>query len=567
VPSYAHKKLIELISKLDELPSDPAEYADWIQAGGHLSLLRANANADDTIVYASADYTFIHSLLVPNRKLSRIDHGDLLKWSCNAYNSIASYVLRGGRNDVSVERGLSHTGTDTLKGATQLVFGRTFEGWTGAGGNYLELHQEYAHLAGIHWRVEERGYCRFNEHGDLEPIVSITNREDKGSSLSLVSFKWQQLEEYLIATKSSLVRMFYFTLLDRSKFGAWPEGPEEQVRESDRLFYKRKIDSGHAAYTRGVQIINGRRKAGAVRKGMMDRWSGRQDQQYVEFIAHDWRNKRITKISTDPNASSNFFAAKDNNLPFELSPAFFRPEVLLKYKGDRDKYTVGEREVSCRAAWHLKGIDVNEAGQIHAYICDLRDLPYSEQLHWLAFNEEPKTGISKRAIKTDFEGQFSDISDPLGKIRSTLLLWQLQKVSWWTLRERNLMDRVSTPVTSSRDEWAEAFMDLAKLVVEGFETKAIRARLDQERVPYGQEDKTIALLERLLNRGACAGTKLEGFRLVQHLRSKVKGHVGGSDAEALAQQAVTEHETFGKHFKYVCQIVVDDLETVERLFS
>jgi hypothetical protein len=36
-----------------------------------------------------------------------------------------------------------------------------------------------------------------------------------------------------------------------------------------------------------------------------------------------------------------------------LSPAFFRPEVLLKYKADRDKYTVGERDVSCRAAWHL----------------------------------------------------------------------------------------------------------------------------------------------------------------------------------------------------------------------
>jgi hypothetical protein len=47
--------------------------------------------------------------------------------------------------------------------------------------------------------------------------------------------------------------------------------------------------------------------------------------------------------------------------------------------------------VSCRSAWHLPGYDVNEAGQIHAYICDLRQLPYSEQLYWQSFNVEPKT--------------------------------------------------------------------------------------------------------------------------------------------------------------------------------
>ncbi len=124
---------------------------------------------------------------------------------------------------------------------------------------------------------------------------------------------------------------------------------------------------------------------------MQDQWFGRGDKRYVEFIAHDFRNARLAKISTDPSATTNYFEAKNNALPFELSPAFFRPEVLLKYKTDRDKYTVGERDVQCRAAWYLKGIDVNEAGQVHAYICYLRNLPYSEQLHWASFNEEPKS--------------------------------------------------------------------------------------------------------------------------------------------------------------------------------
>ena len=91
-------------------------------------------------------------------------------------------------------------------------------------------------------------------------------------------------------------------------------------------------------------------------------------------------------------------------MPFELSPAFFRPEVLLKYKADRDKYTVDEvrQFISCRGAWGLESHDVNDSGQVHAYLCYLRHLPYQEQLHWKSHNEEPKGTISKRAFENDF---------------------------------------------------------------------------------------------------------------------------------------------------------------------
>ena len=56
-----------------------------------------------------------------------------MRWSLNPYKSIAGYVWGGGRDDVWLERGLSGTGTTTLEGALQLIFGRTFEGWSGLG--------------------------------------------------------------------------------------------------------------------------------------------------------------------------------------------------------------------------------------------------------------------------------------------------------------------------------------------------------------------------------------------------------------------------------------------------
>lgn len=567
--NFEHKKQIEIIRRLDEEPADGESFSGWIKAEAHLDFLRRNARTDELVIYASGEYTFIHSVVVPNERLMPVDQHDLMQWSFNPYTSIASYVTGGGREDVWVERGLSGTGTKALGDAVQLIFGRTFEGWTGPGRNYYELHQEYAHLTGIHWRPEQRAYCRFNEHGDLEPVVSVTSREDKASDMALVSFKWEPLEEYLAASDASLVRMFDFTLLRRSGFSGWSDGPVQEISESSDFFYHQKIMPGSAAYTRGVQIIRPRRALQAIATGITDEWFGKKNKLYAEFIAHDWRNNNVTKISTDPAATTNYFEAEGNALPFELSPAFFRPEVLLKYKADRDKYTVGERDVSCRAAWRLEAIDVNEAGQLHAYICYLRRLPYEEQLHWLSFNEPPKASISQRAIINDFQGEFVSVVQPSRKVQSIVQRWRTDKVAWWTLRDETLLERVNTPLTGSRDEWAEAFMDLAKLVVEGFETKAIRARLDAAHVPYDKEDRTLSLLEKLGNKADPAGEnqKLVGLRNVQLLRSKAKGHVGGSEAQQLAQDALMEHETFANHFEHVCAQVADELATIEKWMS
>ena len=567
--SYEHKKLIEAITKLDEAPADSLAFSDWIHAEAHLAFLRENALAGELVIYASVEYSFVHSVVVPNTRLSPIDRDDLMGWSLDPHTSIASYVTGGGRDDVWVERGLSGTGTNTLEDAVQLIFGRTFDGWTGPGRSYYELHQEYAHIVGIHWRPEKRAYCRFNEHGDLEPVVSVTTRDDKGSNVALVSFKREPLGEYLVASNASLVRMFDFTLLRRSGFDGWSNEPPQKFYDSDDFFYHRKVMPGCAAYTRGVQIICPRRPEMAVVTRITDGWFGHKNKEYGEFIAYDWRNSRIAKISTDPSATANYFNAEGNSRPFELSPAFFRPEVLLKYKADRDKYTVGERDVSCRAAWHLEGIDVNEAGQVHAYICYLRRLPYAEQLHWLSFNEPPKESISKRAVINDFKGEFVTFTEPLQKVLSVIRRLHDDKVAWWTLRDEKLLERVNTPLTESRDEWAEAFMDLAKLVVEGFETKPIRAKLDMAQVPYEKKDRTIVLLEKLLNKGDTSGgvQELVGLRTVQFLRSKAKGHVGGSEAEQLAHDALMEHETFGNHFRHVCTQVADELETIEQLIS
>ncbi len=563
--NYRHKKLIDAITELGQMPAEREDFSEWIKAEEQLNFLRQNALTDELALYVLDKYAFVHSVIVPNDKLFPVDREGLLDWNIFPSSPIAGYMSGGGSEDTWIERG-ADTGTESLECAVQLVFDRTFEGWSGQGRNYYELNQEYAHLAEIHWRPEMRAYCRYNERGDLEAIVSVTKREDD-EGVSLVSFKWETLEKYLAASKASLVRLFDFILFRPSDFNGWPSELPQEFHESDIFFYKQQVVEGHAAYTRGVQIIRPRRSRKEIFAGSM--WHRQEDKEYAEFTAYDWRNQRIAKISTDPSATTNYFDAGGNSLPFEVSAAFFRPEVLSKYKTDRDKYTVSEREVSCRAAWHLQGIDVNEAGQVHAYICYLRHLPHAEQLHWLSYNEEPKASISKRAFAADIKGEWADFRSPLQEILSILRRWHENKVTWWTLRDEKLLQRVNTPLTTSRDEWGEAFMDLSKLIVEGFQTKPIRAKLDQEKIPYETKDQTLALLEKLLSKDGPPSNspRLVGLRTVQQVRSKVKGHAGSSEGEELAQNALMEHETFGNHFQSVCRQVTDELKTIEQMFK
>ncbi len=359
--------------------------------------------------------------------------------------------------------------------------------------------------------------------------------------------------------------MFDFTLLKHNDFNGWPEGFDEVVHVDSANFFFRQRHCGRCAYTRGIQIMRPRRKAEQVFQGVTDSWSGKKSQQYVEFIAHDWRNDSVTAISTDPAATTNYFQAESNDMPFELSPAFFRAEVLSKYKTDREKYTIKDREVSCRAAWHLRGYDVNEAGQIHAYISDLRALPYTEQLHWRAFNVEPQAGISERAIINDFQGQFVTFRHPREEVMSTAQRWRDRKVDWWKLRDPDLMDRANIPLAASKDEWAEAIMDLSKLVIEGFETKPLRRRLDRLSVEYTENDRTLALLEKLLNVGRPleGQIKLDGLREAQWLRSKLQGHARGTEAAQAAKDAIINFGSFKDHFSDLCMRIAAELQSIQ----
>ncbi len=544
------------------------------------------------------DRTYIDSFIIDQSILQKLDMSVLRSLSESPdplpCNSSGIYIEDG--NSAAIRRGLQVDVNGAFREAKALVFDHTRKITVNKKERYLEILQDYIHLSDAHWWPEQNAYCRIDDYGDLESVVSITCDESE-EHIVLASFKRGPLEQYLAVTNSVLVRLFTFELYDDATIEAISNGrltseQESQDFFSDDIFYRQKVLPSHIGKTIGVQIVSLSRS----REELIDSLFGRKEDgnEHIEFVGWDFRNDPnvkmisefpgelvatdlsdypgtsipITMISTDPNETTHYYAAKGNQLPFDTSPMFFRPEVLLKYNGDHDKYAVESGQVTCRADWSIS-YDFNKAGQVHTNVRRLKRLPYNEQLYWKSFNESPKAEMSERAFHHWFKAEKFPGSEPLADVVRVLSRWHEEDVAWWKIRNDSLMSRDISPRTSSREEWARSFMDFANLVTAGFRTKAIRNRLRQTKVDFPDEDQSLALLERLRagQENSDEPSSLKGLREVQAIRNKVAAHIGGSEAESLSRNALEIHGSYAKHFNHVCRTVAMELKIIEGLFS
>lgn len=257
------------------------------------------------------------------------------------------------------------------------------------------------------------------------------------------------------------------------------------------------------------------------------------------------------ECSCDPAQLGNYFVESD--LPFQTTPAFFRPEVLLKYKADPDKYQIEGRSIHCRGAWFLKSYDINEAGQVHAYLCDLSLLPYAEQVYWKSFNEAPKAGISARAYKSDFLAQWDTSPDPLASLKRRLEALNGAGITWWSLKNPQLPDRVHYPITASQEEWANELMALDQLVVEGVSRSYFKSKAEAAGITIEPQWGSLKLIGEVLLHAQVneeeATAVMAPLKSLHDLRSKMKGHAGGSDAKVMREALIAKHGDLKSHFR------------------
>lgn len=561
---YNHQDIVELAIEPDERDG----FNTWINQKEVLPFLEQDATDQYVIIYASLPHVFIHSILLPKPELNKAMIKDLMKWS---HNPFSSWGLTCSSDDAWIEAPLSNAGSDALRDGEQIIFGRSFDGESSLN-SYFELNQKISHVLDLHFIPERSAWCKLDRFGDVEEVVKLIKIRNlpRNENGKIICFKKSILGEYAEVEDLTLFRMYDFTRYKSGDFPGWGNNNNEQdFGNSQDIFGRLVVESRVGSYLRGFQLVEVRVPKERVIANAWGKTGVDEEKRYCSYIAQDWKNGKTTEISCNPSCLANYFTKSD--LPFEVTPAFFKPEVLSKYKSDRDKYNLDTRSVSCRGAWHLETFDINSAGQVHTYLIYLSHLPYEEQLHWKQFNEYPKAPISKRAHKTDFEGEFYEEYDPLPSLKRKLEQLNKTDVKWWVLRSADSTSRVHYPYTNSYDEWADEILNLDQLLIEGFEEKWLRNKAKERDCDPDPRLRALKLTESLLVSLGFdddhAREIMSPFHSVHNMRSILKGHTKGTEAEKIRKDALKEFGSFRGHFENLCSSCDESMEIIVEEFN
>ena len=549
-PSNSSCQYPSHLQPLIELTGKGAEGDAWLLGAESSSkFLRRNPSANDVVIFASLPHVLIHGVLVPLKNLKYRTAGDLMENILSPGPSWQIAYERGGRHPERVFLDPpfgEHNGA--LHGGERLVCHRF---WTKSDRDPLEISQKFVHAHDLHYVDERNAYCHINELGDIEEVVKVVDRISEGfdESIRIVTIRHTQLYEFALLSGMAIVYWFDFTRYWPGHFNGWNDEAGIQHREDD-LAYDGGVQPGTGSYIEGRQIVQPQ----ITHREILERHKAihNPDQRdYAKFKAIDLKSKRRIEVSCSPECVSNYFEP-ESNLPLEMSPVFFRPEVLNRFKADPDKYILSSRSIRCQGAWRLKPYDVNEVGQVHTYLRYLRNLPYQEQLYWQSFNEWPKGPLSSRAIATDFHGAFSMEYDPVIEIKRKVNQIDNKSPDWWSPRTNELVRVVHHPVTGSESEWADAILALQQLVVEGFRHEPLKRMA----IDFGDEPekdwRSLKLLEVcLIGSGGDheeVNRTMASLRGLQHFRTVTKAHGYPKKRAQEAKAAITEHGSLRAHF-------------------
>jgi hypothetical protein len=526
----------------------------WVLEAEHgADFLKENAQSEYVALYASMPACYICSILAPAEALATPDIDDLLSAAFTAEESWAiQKSVTGDVYDVYLEPPLTHPGSKSLSGSEPMIFRRSFHGMNDFDPG-IEVNQKLIHALGLFLIPERNAYCRLTEDGDLQDVISLFHEKKPNpfEEVRAVFVLAEALSEYLAISAAVLYRRFDFTR-SLPGFGGWGSIKRSEYRAGD-LFFRKGLSPGSGSFISGGQVV----RPLITRERLVETWRrsfNDEEREYETFLIQDWKNKRLVKVSS-PSDLSNYFQQSDK--PFEVSPVFFRPDVLYKYKADSDKYTISNRSITCRNAWHLKTYDINEAGQVHTYIVYIYQLPIREQRYWKSFNEPPRSAISKRAFENDFLGEWSSEEQPLEALRGAIAELDEWNPKWWKRRGSDLSECLIGPVTDSAKEWADELLTLDQLVVEGFTARELRAVAEVMGLKPEREWQSLKLIEVLLCAVGYANeeaTEVVGpLRELHHLRSKVRGHSAREEARELQRAAIRHHGGLRNHFFSLCK--------------
>jgi hypothetical protein len=514
--------------------------ADWLEGGDFIQFLEECDSRDDVLMYFNSlgdykDSVFITSVFLKDEKKEN-------------FKSPSNWVFENGwdwyeyHNGKKVSRVIPKEQDDV----EPFYFIRSFDGRTEMEGKtYTDVYQKVIHILDLHFVPHKKAYCLYDDLGDIVEVIKY----EETPNYKYMAIKRKYLNIYLHACGLTLIK--YFDCMRRGKDG-FVDWKRTEVDKNGLKFTIGRDKDCLSMW--GIKIV--------VKDPVVE-----EEEQYAEFKIYDFKNQKEIIYSCDPKGYCSYFNWNENDLPHDLAPAYFRPEVLNKYRNDPDKYTLHERHIDCKG-WWLKSYDINDEGLVHVYMVDIAKLPYEEQLYWKSYNVGvPHSGrlggISERAWTTDFEGKFPEgetLHQQLTRVVSELIQHQ-----FWNIDARSLLN---ASIDENSKTWGASVAGLYNVFIHRMQENKIKQALIAD---YGEKEsdikqlKSIALLKKLFGHKGLDVKNLQVLDEVRNIRNACDSHTNQAERNKLIDAAKTEHSSLQKHYESLVKRLLQTMTELQNV--
>lgn len=420
--------------------------------------------------------------------------------------------------------------------------------------NYVELSQDFRVLLNMHDRYispTEHCFVVDNENGDWEKVAEI-----KGETIRI---KLTSLRKYLALRRMNLLLFFDEMRFSQQSFKELGLTPvmNQIVKDDDYIYNYSSLVDCHADGNKSGGWIMGKCVLRYREKDYNRDSFDQDDKQYAEFI-YDYDDEgEPMSHSCKKETLSNYFVANGDN-PLEMTPIFFKKEVLDKYYSNPNKYTVSDGAVGCEGSWSLY-IDNDHRNYVIVPLVYLGNLDYSEQLYWKGYNVSPERdmGFSKIAYKRWIEGNFCDpmFPDLQFKYRFKQFNKRWEKQFGWPLflplideDEHRYKTLHCLTTENNHSDFDEQILSMTKLVVDSLNQKCLQSEIDDSNTEvesFLKERKVTSSLELkagidkfqafIFSKGMKCPDMVNFLRKVQSLRSNSVAHRKSNKRKDLAK--------------------------------
>lgn len=482
----------------------------------------------------------LHSALVSDEKLS--DALSRYEWDLSRGSNGVSEIWSNGKWS------FCHDGIDVLE---PFVLYRSANYDID---NYVELSQDFRVLLNMHDRyVSPTEHCFVvdNENGDWEKVAEI-----KGETIRI---KLTILRKYLALRRMNLLLFFDEMRFSQQSFQELGLTPimNQIVKDDDYIYNYSSLVNCHADSNKSGGWIMGKCVLRYREKDYNRDSFDQDDGQYAEFI-YDYDDEgEPMSHSCKKETLSNYFVANGDN-PLEMTPIFFKKEVLDKYYSNPNKYTVSDGAVGCEGSWSLH-IDNDHRNYVIVPLVYLGNLDYSEQLYWKGYNVSPERemGFSKTAYTRWIEGKFCDPTFPdlQFKYRFKQFNKKWEKQFGWPLflplideDEHRYKTLHCLTTENNHSDFDEQILSMTKLVVDSLNQKCLQSEIDDSNpdIELYLKQKDISsstelkagidkLQAFIFSKGMKCPDMVDFLRKVQSLRSNSVAHRKSNKRKDLAK--------------------------------